>query len=60
MPRLTDEQVDDLVDEWHQGSSNQELWQFLEFTFDEYEEWAVTGICPDMDEPRYLKALNKL
>ena len=39
---LTDEQIDDLVDEWHRsGGTDKELYEFLGMSWDEYGLWAT-------------------
>lgn len=61
MPRLTEDQIDDLVEIWHEGTSKQKLHEFLEWTFEDYCLW-VSCSChnPYMEEPAYHRALRKL
>jgi len=43
---VTEENIHDLIDEWHEGDSNQELHEFLGFTFEEYARWVETDEFP--------------
>lgn len=47
---ITEDFVDDLVDEWHDNDMPTSLWQFIRlntgWTDDEVEEWAIHGTIP--------------
>lgn len=40
--KATEENIHDLIDEWHQSDSNVELHQHLGMTFEEYAYWVKT------------------
>jgi len=36
--------IDDLINAWHNGAGgNQELWQYLGWTWKQYKTWVETG-----------------
>lgn len=35
--------IDDLIDEWHESDSESELYEYLGMTFEEYTHWVETG-----------------
>lgn len=43
---VTEENIHDLIDEWHDGDSSQELHEFLGFTFEEYARWVEKDEFP--------------
>lgn len=46
----SEKEVDDLIDEWHTNPSiheNQKLYEFLGWTWPEYQEWVLTGKVPN-------------
>ena len=42
---MTDEEIDDRIDKWHQGGTGQTLIEYLGMTRDEYRDW-VGGLPP--------------
>jgi hypothetical protein len=52
---VTDDEIDDLVERWHQGAGGrQELHEFLGMTWDEYAEFTRAGTVPD-----WLRSLHR-
>lgn len=43
---MTEEEVMDKIDEWHEGNSELELHEFLGWTWEDYGRWAMTGLMP--------------
>jgi len=43
-PALTDEQVNDLIDEWHDGDSDLELHEYLGMSLEEYKKFVEGSI----------------
>lgn len=40
---VTEENIDDLLNEWHKGDSKLGLLEFLGLTFEEYAHWVENG-----------------
>lgn len=40
---MVEQDIDDLVDEWHQSDGNMTLAEFLGLTHEEYKNWVKTG-----------------
>ena len=36
---MTNKEIDDLIDEWHEGDSDLELYEYLGMTFEEYAKF---------------------
>jgi len=53
---VTEENIHDLIDEWHNGDSNQELHEFLGFTFEEYARWVETDVFPSSSSSFHKKS----
>lgn len=64
MPKLTEAQVDDLVDAWHQGPDcppGPGLVEFLEWSIEDYHDWVGdSNRIPEMSEESFIRVLNKL
>lgn len=45
---MTDEEIDDKIEEWHQTSSYKELslHEFLGWTWQQYKNWVEKGVKP--------------
>jgi hypothetical protein len=42
----TPKNIDDLIDQWHNSDSEQELHEFLGWTFEQYSHWTATNEFP--------------
>lgn len=42
----TEDEILDRIDEWHNGHSSEELYEYLGWTWDEYRDWVATGKQP--------------
>lgn len=40
---VTEENIDELIETWHNGDSKQPLHEFLGLTFEQYSHWVQTG-----------------
>jgi hypothetical protein len=60
--RMTEKQVDDLIDLWHKGGggTGKELFEFLGWTREEYFEWVNTNAPPEMSGCAYMRATARL
>lgn len=43
----TKENIDDLIDHWHESKSSQKLHEFLGLTWEEYKRYVETDKLPD-------------
>lgn len=46
MSQVTEENIHDLIEQWHESNSNQELHEFLGLTFNQYAHWVSTNELP--------------
>ena len=46
MQMKTDEEIDDLVDQWHAGDGKVPLHEFLGMTWEQYGEWLESNLWP--------------
>lgn len=44
--RATKENIDNLIDKWHESDSEALLHEYLELTFEEYIHWVKTDELP--------------
>lgn len=46
---MTEEEIEDKIEDWHfhGAGEGQDLHEFLGWTLEEYQQWAVTGILPN-------------
>lgn len=40
---MTDDELDDLIDQWHDSNDPRPLWEYLNMSEDEYSHWIETG-----------------
>jgi hypothetical protein len=61
MPRLTGEQLDDLIAVWHdcEHHKKQPAASWLELTQEQYVQWVNSDEPPQMSEKAYEKAMSK-
>jgi hypothetical protein len=45
--KVTKENIDDLIEEWHKSPSNIALHDYLGWTIEEYFHWAKTNEMPN-------------
>jgi len=45
--KVTKENIDDLIDEWHEGNSEQKLHEFLGLTEEQYAHYVKTNELPN-------------
>ena len=57
--KLTQEQIDDKVDEWHNSNTNMLLHEYLGMTWDEYKEYIENNIIADSVCPLHNKCRVK-
>jgi len=49
--RLTPDQIDDLIDQWHESDSHIELHEYLGWSVDDYRTWVSDPIfIPESQE----------
>ena len=47
--------IDDFIDQWHDGDSDLEIWQFLGMTREEYGSWVINpAALPEIINSRRL------
>ena len=44
--KVTKENIHDLIEQWHESDSKQELHEFLGLTFEQYKRWVETDELP--------------
>jgi hypothetical protein len=45
--RLTNENIDDLIDAWHESDGSQALHEFLGLTWEEFKYWVENKSLPE-------------
>lgn len=50
--RLTDDDMDQLLAEWHQSDSTLEIWDYIGITREQYADWAERGTLTKYFGPR--------
>lgn len=43
---MTNDDMDDMVEAWHESDSKDTIWQFMAMTREEYGYWVETNIIP--------------
>ena len=43
---MTDDDVHDAIDRWHDDGGSQEIYEFLGWTWEQYAQWVETGELP--------------
>lgn len=43
---MTNDEMDDMVDAWHDGEGNETIWEFMGMTQTEYASWVETCVIP--------------
>jgi len=44
---VTKDNIDDLIDSWHESDTEQKLHEYLRLTLEQYSQWVETNKLPD-------------
>lgn len=55
---VTEETIEQYIEKWHEGNSQQSLHDYLGLTWDQYKAWAETGKIPKIEKVRRMIELD--
>jgi hypothetical protein len=44
---VDEDEIEDLIHQWHNANTLKPIWEFMGWTYDEYKVWVETGESPE-------------